>query len=56
MDYALVKAARFLGIPPWELERRDTYWRDLALVVENSERWAENELVKRERGKGRRRR
>jgi hypothetical protein len=51
-----VKAARYLGVPPWELERRSTYWRDLALVVESSENWAQNELMKRAQAKGKRRR
>jgi hypothetical protein len=50
-----VKAARFLHVAPWILEQRSTYWRDLALVIESSEHWAEAELMKRARTKGRRR-
>jgi hypothetical protein len=33
----LVRAARYLGVPPWELERRSIAWRDRALIAESAE-------------------
>jgi hypothetical protein len=40
--YALVRAARYLGVPPWELARQPAAWQDLALEFEAGEAWARN--------------
>lgn len=45
--YLLIRAARYLGVPPWELATRSTIWRDWALVAESAERWAEAEALRR---------
>ena len=39
--YPLVRAAKYLGVAPWELAEQPTYWRDVALYFEAEERWAE---------------
>ena len=36
-DYALFKAAKELGVPPWELARQPTYWRDRTLFFMRAE-------------------
>lgn len=32
--YPLIKAARFMGVPPWELAKQSIFWQDAALQVE----------------------
>lgn len=39
--YPLVRAARYLGVPPWELAAQPIYWRDVALYFESEEAWAQ---------------
>jgi hypothetical protein len=36
-----VRAAKYLGVAPWDLAEQPTYWRDVALYFEAEERWAE---------------
>lgn len=36
-----MRAARYLGVPPWELAQRPTAWRDWALLSEAAEHEAE---------------
>lgn len=43
--YALVKAASYLGVPPWELAERPTYWRDTALEAYQAEQQVEAERL-----------
>ena len=45
----MIRAARYLGVAPWELAERPSYWRNWALACENAENWAESEMIKRER-------
>jgi hypothetical protein len=33
--YSLIKAARYLGVPPWDLATRPVYWINLAIVCES---------------------
>lgn len=41
--YPLSRAARFWGVPPWELAARPAYWVELAQIIEAAEaKGAEN--------------
>ncbi len=40
--YALIKAANYLGVPPWELAERPAYWQEWA----NDCQWLDNDLEK----------
>lgn len=40
--YPLIRAARFLGVPPWQLYHQPTYWMDWALIAESAEAEAAN--------------
>jgi len=51
--YLLLRAARYLGVAPWELAQRPTTWRDWALAAEQAEAQAEAEAVKRASKRGR---
>lgn len=33
----LIRAARYLGVTPWELDAQPTIWRDWALAAEGAE-------------------
>jgi hypothetical protein len=35
--YPLVRAARYLGVSPWELAGQPTTWRHIALASERAE-------------------
>lgn len=35
--YPLIRAARYLRVPPWELRERPVYWHDWALIAESAE-------------------
>lgn len=35
--YWLLRAARFLRVPPWDLAERRSVWTDLALATERAE-------------------
>lgn len=39
--YSLIRAARYLGVPPWELLKQPIYWMEWALQSENAEDAAE---------------
>jgi hypothetical protein len=45
-DFLLAKAARYWGVPPWEMENQSIYWRNLALACEAAEAEAEAEAFK----------
>lgn len=45
--YPLIRAARYLNVPPWELMHRPTYWMDWALDAEMAENEARRELANR---------
>ncbi len=55
--YALIKAAKYLGVPPWELAERPTYWQEWANDSQSLDNEVEKEQEKRaeknrKRGKG----
>ena len=35
--YYLFRAARYLGVPPWELEKQSVKWRNWALLIDGCE-------------------
>jgi hypothetical protein len=35
--YPLIRAARYLGVAPWELQAQPIAWQDWALMVENAD-------------------
>lgn len=39
--YLLLRASKYINVPPWELAKKPTIWRDWALVAESAERYAE---------------
>jgi len=47
-----MRAARYLGVPPWELARMPVYWRDRALLFESVENQARSYLEERAAGGG----
>lgn len=49
--YTLLRAARYLGVPPWELAERPVGWQQVALAAEGAESWAQEELAKRARAR-----
>ena len=44
--YPLIKAARFLGVAPWDLFTRPVCWREWALMAEAVEREQDAEKFK----------
>lgn len=44
--YPLVRAAKYLGVPPWELARQPLYWTEVALAAMDGERRARKEADK----------
>jgi hypothetical protein len=40
--YKLIRAARYLGVPPWELAGQPVWWMELAIIAEE----AEAEMIK----------
>lgn len=45
--YLLIRAAKFLGVNPWELSEQPIGWMQMALEAESAERWAERERAAR---------
>lgn len=35
--YPLIRAARYLGVAPWDLARQPVWWREIALQAERAE-------------------
>ncbi len=40
----MVRAAKYLGVPPWELLDRPIAWREFALAAENAESKAQAKM------------
>jgi hypothetical protein len=38
----LIRAAKYMGVPPWALVRKSAYWMHLAIAVEEAETRARN--------------
>ena len=41
--YRLIRAAKFMGIAPWELMEQSAFWMDAALTAESAEIGAQNQ-------------
>ena len=48
--YPLIRAARYLGVPPWDLASQPDVWRGWALAAEAAEAEAAEEVAKRQQG------
>lgn len=35
--YSLISAAKYLGVPPWDLARRPVWWMNIALAAQSAE-------------------
>jgi hypothetical protein len=46
--YGLLRAAKYLGVAPWELAERPVYWEQMAHVAENAEAGAREQIEKGE--------
>jgi hypothetical protein len=46
MWYSLIKAARYLGVPPWDLARKPVWWMQIALAAESAENAAQHQKRK----------
>jgi hypothetical protein len=46
--YSLLKAARYLGVPPWELLRQPRVWYEMALAADAAEMAARSDAAKRQ--------
>jgi hypothetical protein len=42
--YPLIVAAKYLGVPPWDLLERSVWWRDKALIAMSAEKQAKKIL------------
>lgn len=47
--YALVRAARYLGVAPWELLEQPVAWMEWALTAESAENEAQDIIAKRQK-------
>jgi len=45
--YPLMRAARYLHVPPWDLLDKPFYWQAWALAAEQAENEAQAELARR---------
>jgi hypothetical protein len=45
--YFVVRAARYLGVAPWELMKQSALWMKWALMAEHAEHEAERQLQER---------
>lgn len=45
--YPLLRAARYLGVPPWDLLEQASVWMRWAITAEGAENEAQAELAKR---------
>jgi hypothetical protein len=46
-EYVLIRAARFLGVAPWDLEMHESKWRDWGLICEKADALVDAALAKR---------
>jgi len=51
--YFVIKAARYLGVPPWDLMGQPAAWVDMALEMESAELHAHNDRVRKQNEKKR---
>ena len=44
--YPILRAARYLGVPPWELLEQSSAWMQWAITAEGAENEARNEQAR----------
>jgi len=49
--YALIQAAKYLGVAPWDLIEQSVFWTDKALIAMSAEHSAQKQIEERNRGK-----
>lgn len=49
--YRLIRAAKYLGVAPWDLAERPVTWMEWALTAENAEASAQEQLAEQQRRK-----
>lgn len=49
-EYALVQAAKYLGVAPWDLAERPQWWTNLALTFSSAEAQAEKQRSAQKKG------
>lgn len=42
--YTLMRAAKYLGVSPWDLDEQPVYWMERALAAEEAESEVQHEL------------
>lgn len=45
--YPLMRAARYLGVPPWELLDQPLFWREKALIAAHVDEEVDAERIRR---------
>jgi hypothetical protein len=50
--YALIQAAKYLGVAPWELMDQSIFWTDKALIAMSAEHSAQKQIEERHRSRG----
>lgn len=48
----LYRAAKYMGVPAWDLAEKPAFWMNWAIEFEQAEIWAEIEDMKRHRQSG----
>jgi hypothetical protein len=48
--YLTLRAAKYLGVAPWDLAERPVWWQEIALAAEKAETAAANSRSKTKRG------
>lgn len=44
--YEIIRSARYLGVPPWDLLKMPVYWHNWARMAEDAEHEAEKQIRK----------
>ena len=44
--YVIIKAAKYLGVPPWDLMKQSIFWREKALIAMAAENDARKQKEK----------
>lgn len=45
-----MRAARIMGVAPWDLAKQPTYWRERAMLMDAAEREATDAMQPKRRG------